>query len=95
MLLNDFVFARQDICPIDLQPANLKPQFRPILEVIVYVGVVQQNLRRNASDMQTSASEKRVLLHDDGLQSKFASPDRRHIPSRTAPDNRHIILCHS
>ncbi len=95
MLLDDFVFSRQDIGPIDFQSADLEPQLRAILELIVNLGVMQQHFRGNAADVQAGASEKGVLFHHHRLQSKFASTDRSHVPARTTPDNRHIVLCHS
>ncbi len=95
MLLDDFVFSRQDIGPIDFQPADLEPQLRAILELIVNLGVMEQHFGGNAADVQASPAEIRILFHHHRLQSKFASTDRRHIPARTTPDNRHIVLCHS
>ncbi len=95
MLLDDLVFPRQDVRPIDFQPADLKSQFRAILEMIVNLRVVQQHFGGNASDMQAGSAEKGILLHDHRLQPQFAGPDRRHISARTTPDNRYIVLCHS
>ena len=95
MLLDDLVFPRQDVRPIDFQPADLKSQFRAILEMILNLRVMQQHLGGNAPDVQAGSAEKGILLHNDRLQSQFAGPDRRYISARTAPDNRYIVLCHS
>ena len=95
MLLDDLVFPRQDVGPVDFQPADLKSQFRAILEMIVNLRVVQQHFGGNTPDMQAGSAEKGILLHDDRLQPQFAGPDRRHISARAAPDNRYIVLCHS
>ena len=49
MLLDDLVLPRQDVGPVDFQPADLEPQLRAILELIVNLGVMQQHLGRNAA----------------------------------------------
>jgi len=51
-------FPRQDVRPVDFQPADLKSQFRAILEMIVNLRVVQQHLGGNAPDVQTGSAEK-------------------------------------
>ena len=51
MLLDDFVFSRKDVCPVDFQPADLESQLRPVLELIVDLGVMQQHLGGDAPDV--------------------------------------------
>src|SRR5260370_16593703 len=84
---SDFVFSRQDIGPVDFQPADLEPQLRAILELIVNLGVMEQHFCGNAADVQAGAAEKGGLFHHHRLQSKFASTHRRPDPAPTTPHN--------
>ena len=95
MLLYDFVLAREDVAPVDFEPADLEAEFRAVFEVIVDVGVVQQHLGGNAADVQAGAAEKRIFLDDDGLQAQLAGADGGDIPARSAADNCHVVLCHA
>jgi hypothetical protein len=57
--------------------------------------MMQQHFGGNTADMQASPAEIGILLNDNCFQAQFARPDRRHVPARTASDNRYIVLCHS
>src|SRR5262249_14266541 len=41
------------------------------------------------------AAKIRILFDDNRFQPQLAGANRRNISSGTAPDNRHIILCHA
>src|SRR6266851_362885 len=95
MLLDDFVFSREDVGPVDFQPADFETQLGAILELIVNLGVMQQHLGGNAANVQAGPAQVGILFHNNDFQAKLARADRRHVPARTASDNRHIVLCHS
>ena len=95
VFLDDFFLARDDVGPVDLQPADFKSQLRAVLEIVVDLGVVQQHLGGNATDVQAGAAEERVFLHHHGFQAQLAGANGGDVTPRTAPDNRHIVLCHS
>jgi hypothetical protein len=63
--------------------------------MIVNIGGVQQNFGGDTTDVQAGAAQERIFLNDDGLQSKFACANRGHVATRSAPDNRYIVLCHT
>jgi hypothetical protein len=45
--------------------------------------------------MQAGPAQIRILLDDNRFQSQLTGTDGRDIPAGTAPDNRHIVLCHA
>src|SRR5437870_5083798 len=63
--------------------------------MLVHIRVMQQNLRGNTADMQAGTAEKRIFLYYHGLEPKLASPNRGHIPTRSATDNRCVLLSHA
>ncbi len=95
MFLDDLVLARQHVRPVDFQPADLESQLGAVFEMVVNLSVMQQHLGRNATDVQASSAQVGIFLNHYRFQAKFACPDGRHIATRTASDNRHIVLCHS
>ena len=64
MLLDDFVFSRKDVGPIDFKPADFEAQLRAVFEVIVNFGVMQQHLGGNTADVKASPAEIRILFHN-------------------------------
>jgi hypothetical protein len=95
VLFYDFVFAGQDVGPINLQPADLETQLRAIFEMIVDIRVVKQHFGGNAADVQASSAEEGIFLHDDGLKAQLAGADSGDIPARSTADNCHVVLCHA
>ncbi len=95
VLFYDFVFARKDIAPIDLQAADLEAQLRAVFEMVVNVGVMEQHFGGDAADVQAGAAEEGIFLDDYGLEAQFAGTDGGHIPARSAADNCHVVLCHA
>src|ERR1700730_11012389 len=67
VLIDDFVFAREDGGPVELEIGNFDAELLGVLEGIEDFGMVEQHLRRNTPHMQASASQKAVLLDDDGF----------------------------
>ena len=63
MFLNNFVFAGKNCGPVNLYILHFETEFFGALEVIINVRMVQENLRRDAADMQASAAEKRIFLN--------------------------------
>ena len=95
MLIHNLGLTGHHIRPIHLEPADFKSQLRTILEMLVHIRVMQQNLRGNTADMQAGTAEKRIFLYYHGLEPKLASANRGHIPTRSATDNRYVVLCHA
>src|SRR5713226_4700932 len=95
VLLDDFVFAGHHVGPIYFQSDHFKSQLRAILEMVVNIGMVQQDFGGNTSDVQAGATQKRVFLDDYSLQPEFASANRGHIAAGPATDNRYVVLCHT
>ena len=77
VLLDDFVFAAHDVGPIHFQAADFKSQLRAILEMIVNVGVVQQNFGGNTANVQAGAAEKRIFFDYDSLQVQVRRRESR------------------
>lgn len=67
MLGDNFGFAGDNVGPVDLQAGNFEAQLRGILEMIVNIGVMQQNFCGDAANVETSTAEKRILLDHHGL----------------------------
>ena len=92
MFLDDFVFAGEHRRPIDLHVFHFEAEFLGVLEIVVNVGVVQENLRGDAAHVQAGAAEKRVLFDDGGLQSPLPGANRGDVAARSAADDHEIIF---
>ena len=92
MLLDDFVLAREHRGPVDLDVLYLEAEFLRTQEIVVDIGVVQENFRGNAADVQASPAQKRVLFDDGSFQSPLARADRGNVSARPAPDDHEIIF---
>src|SRR5580704_5119654 len=95
VLGDDFVFARQDVGPIDYQAGNLEPEFGAVFEVIVDIGVVKKDFRGDAADVKASAAEKGILFNYDRFETKFAGADGGNVAARTTANNCHVIFRHA
>ena len=101
VFVHDHRFALQHVLPIQHRRRHvIDSVFRRILQVIPYLRVKQQRLRRNAAHMQTRPAQHAVLLNQRHFQPELPAANRRRISRRPAPNNRHIInrvldrLCH-
>ena len=63
-----------------------------ILERVVNFSRVQQNLCRDAADVQASAAQETVLLNASGFQSPLRGANRGVVSPGTAADNRKIVF---
>ena len=92
VFLNDFVFAGEDRRPINLHVFHFEAKFLGALEVVINISVMQENLGRDAADMQASAAKKRILLDHGNFQSPLRGANRGHITARTAPDYDQVVF---
>ena len=95
MLVHNLGFAGHYVRPIHLQSADFKAKLSAIFEMVVNIGMVQQSFRGDTANMQAGATKKRIFLYHHSLEPKFASANRGHISTRSATDNRYVVLCHA
>ena len=65
-----------------------------VLEVVPDIGGMKQGFGGNATDMQASAAEFRLLFNDRGLEAVLAGANCRRVPARSATDDDQVV-CHS
>ena len=88
---NDALFAGEHRGPIDFQIGYLNPEFLGVLQGVVDFGVVEQDLRGDATYMQAGAAEETVLFDDQGFQAPLGSANGCDVSARSAADNRQIV----
>src|SRR5262249_40588724 len=95
VFLDDLVFPRERRAPVEFGPAYFNPIFCCVLDVVIVSRGMQKLLRRYATDMQARPAEVRIFFDDNRLQPQLTGSYGRDVPAGTAPDYRHIVLCHS
>ena len=91
VLVDDAVLARQHGRPIQLEFGDFDAEFLGILERVVDFRVVQQNLGRDAADVQAGASQEAVFLDDQSFQAPLRGADGGHVTARPAADDGQIV----
>src|SRR5438876_4507438 len=71
MLLDDLVLPREDIGPVDFQPADFEPQLRAILELIVNLGVMQDRKSTRLNSSHPSISYAVFCLKKKNKTTKY------------------------
>jgi hypothetical protein len=74
---------------------NLKPEFGAVFEVIVDIGVVKKDFRRDAADVKASAAEEGIFFNYDSFETKFSGADGGNVATRTTANNCHVIFRHA
>ena len=92
MLLHNFIFAREDRVPVDLDVLYFESKFFGPLEVIVNVGMVEEDFGGNATDVQAGSAEERVFLNDGHFQAPLRGANRGHVAARTAANHHEIVF---
>ena len=89
--VDDAFLARQRRRPIQLEFLDLDAEFLGVLERVVDFRVVQQDLRRDAADVQAGAAQEAVLFDDQRFQTPLRGPNRGHVSARPAADDGQIV----
>ena len=87
VLIDDFLFARQDRRPIHFHIFHVEAEFRGVLEGVVNFRVMQQHFGGDAADVQAGAADVGIFLNDRGFQSVLPGANRGYIAARSAADN--------
>jgi hypothetical protein len=70
VLVNDSLLALLNARPVQGDSGSVfQAQFGAIFHVVIYFGVEQQRLGRNAADVQAGASQVGVFLDQGGLEA--------------------------
>ena len=94
MLVDDALFALLDRAPVQRDAGRvLQSEFHAFLHVVEDFRVEQQGLGRNATDMQTGATQVRIFLDQGGLQSKLPGANGRGVSRRSTADDGYVINC--
>ena len=91
----DLRLARQHIRPIDRETAHFKSQFLGVLEMVVDVGMMQQDFRGDAADVQAGPAQIGIFLDNNCLQAQFARANCRYVTTRAASNDCNIVFCHA
>ena len=92
MFLYDFVFAREDGGPIDFYIFHFEAEFFGAFEVIVNVGVVQENFGGDAAYVQASAAEERIFFDDGDFQAPLRGANAGDVSAGSAADYYDIVF---
>jgi hypothetical protein len=88
----DFVFARENGGPINFYGLHFEAEFFGAFEVIVNIGVVQENFGGDAADVQASAAEKGIFFDDGNFQAPLRSADGGDVSARSTADDHDIVF---
>ena len=72
--------------------AHFEAEFFGALEMIVDIGVVQENFGGDAAHMQASAAEERVFFDDGDFQAPLRGADGGDVSARSAADDHDIVF---
>ena len=92
VLGHDFSFAILDGGPVQLAGVDaFDAELFRFFEVIPQLGVEQQRLGWNATDVQAGAAENVIFFDECGLQAVLAGADGGSVSGRAAADNGDVI----
>lgn len=95
MFSDDFIFARQDVGPINFQAGNFEAKLGAILEVVVDVSVMEKNLGRNAAHVKTGATEEGILFDNHSFETEFTGADGGNIATGSTANDCNVIFRHA
>ena len=90
MFFDDLVFAREDGGPIDFYIFHFEAEFFGALEMIVNIGVVQENFGGDAAHMQASTAEEGIFFDDGDFQAPLRGANGGDVSARSAADDHDI-----
>src|ERR1700681_1655133 len=92
VFVDDLFLARQRRRPVQRELLHVNAEFLGILERVVYFGVVQQDFRGDAADVQACAAQVAIFFNNYSFQPPLRGPNRSVISPRTTTDDGEIIF---
>jgi hypothetical protein len=91
-LADDLVLPAQQGGQIDLRRAERDAVLGERLRFVHHGGNVQQRLRRNATDVETHAAQRRVTLDQHRLHSQVGGAKRGAVAARSGAQDEHLAF---
>ena len=86
------VLPRAELLDLDLRRAESDPVFAEKLHLIHHAGDVQQGFRRNATDVQADAAERRIALDEDCLHAEVGAAEGGAVAAGARAEDQHLAF---